>query len=403
MSTDRQSINKIIAHWFNGTIQPYEQEILEQWLLQLKNREFFDEITREGVLLTELKIFYEASQRAGIINKRILRQYTKKKIVQIPLLGWQKYVAVAACLILIVTASIYIYDRNNNKPLIVTATKEEAGTIKDIKAGTMRSTLTLADGRTITLDSTVKGNLLQLDNTLITNNTNTLSYTSSGGHQSGNSSYNTLSTAYGQTYALVLSDGTKVWLNAGSSLRYPVVFNNKERVVEISGEAYFEVAKQTRRSGGRLPFRVKMGDSREVEVLGTHFNINAYNNEPVIKTTLLEGKISVRNGKQQKILITGQQASYLKDSITVMSGVDAEQAVAWKDGLFVFDNYDLQTIMRYIERWYNIKVEIDPDFPNDIYNGTIARNSQLSDVLKALKFTSEVNYRLDGRVLTVGF
>jgi transmembrane sensor len=323
--------------------------------------------------------------------------------VQIPLLGWQKYVAVAACLILIVTASIYIYDRNNNKPLIVTATKEEAGTIKDIKAGTMRSTLTLADGRTITLDSTVKGNLLQLDNTLITNNTNTLSYTSSGGHQSGNSSYNTLSTAYGQTYALVLSDGTKVWLNAGSSLRYPVVFNNKERVVEISGEAYFEVAKQTRRSGGRLPFRVKMGDSREVEVLGTHFNINAYNNEPVIKTTLLEGKISVRNGKQQKILITGQQASYLKDSITVMSGVDAEQAVAWKDGLFVFDNYDLQTIMRYIERWYNIKVEIDPDFPNDIYNGTIARNSQLSDVLKALKFTSEVNYRLDGRVLTVGF
>jgi transmembrane sensor len=396
METDRHAIYNTIAHHITGTIKPEEQVELDQWLLDASNKEFFDEITDEENLLEALKSYYQVSKRAEEINERILKRYRRKKTIVVAFNRWGKYVA-AACLVLTLTV-IYIYNTKNNKSQSVSTKKEEHAPVDIIMPGRTKSTLTLANGETILLDSTVLGTLRQANNTTITNNGNRLTYINNGVDQPNQLVYNKLTTVNGETYSLVLSDGTRVWLNAGSSLQYPVTFSNKERRVEVSGEAYFEVAKQD-----GIPFRIKIADGKEVEVLGTHFNINAYTNEPVIATTLLEGKIKVWNGKKQKILEPGQQANWLKDSIDVQQATNTERAVAWKDGLFLFDGYDLHTVMRQIERWYNIKVKIDPDFPNDVYNGTLPRNSQLTDVLNALNFTSGVNYHINGRMLTVGF
>jgi Fe2+-dicitrate sensor, membrane component len=395
METDRQLIYKAIAHGITGSIEQEEQVQLNQWLEDAENKKFFDEITNTENLSVELKAYYEAAQRAKILNKRILRRYQKKRGIVASLHGWRKYAA-AAGVIMMFAISYYIYNTNQSQTQ-VTQQHEPAPT-NPVTPGIQRATLTMANGESIFIDSSVQGPLRQVHTTTITNYGNRLAYINDGGVEPAQMEYNRLTTAHGEMYSLVLSDGTRVWLNAGSSLQYPVAFNNKERRVTVSGEAYFEVAK---RNGS--PFRIKIADGREVEVLGTHFNINAYSNEPVIAATLLEGSIKVWNGKKQKILEPGQQANWLEDSIVVQQEVNTERVVAWKEGMFLFDGYDLHTIMRQIERWYNIKVTIDPDFPNDVYNGTLPRNSQLTDVLNALKFTSGVNYRINGRMLTVGF
>jgi ferric-dicitrate binding protein FerR (iron transport regulator) len=250
--------------------------------------------------------------------------------------------------------------------------------------------LTLSNGKTIVLDPASHGILGQDSGVNISNTDSVLTY--QGNSQSRSLAYNTLSTAKGEQYSVTLSDGTKVWLNAASVLRFPIQFTGKDRRVEVSGEAYFEVAKNASK-----PFYVSSGNMN-VRVLGTSFNINAYDNEPMIRTTLLDGLVSINDRIR---LSPNQQSRMEKDgSIKVIRDIDVDEAVAWKNGAFSFDNADITTVMRQLERWYDIEVVYEGSKPADLFYGGISRQSSLMEVLKVLQ-ASKVHFRLEGKKLIV--
>ena len=208
---------------------------------------------------------------------------------------------------------------------------------------------------------------------------------------------------------MVLPDGTRAWLNAASVLRFPIAFTGSERRVQLSGEAYFDVAKDP-----AMPFRVEATDAngREmntVEVMGTEFNVNAYENEPTVKTTLVEGKVKVsnggRNGSLQPVILTnGMQSIYSLDLGTAgnfqLRQVDTDDVVAWKNGLFNFNNADIKSVMRQLARWYDVDVVYEGALPNEKFDGEISRNSTLSEVFKILEL-SAIHFKVEGRKVTV--
>jgi len=221
-----------------------------------------------------------------------------------------------------------------------------------------------------------------------------LEYDPSPGDNNGLIPWNTMTTPRGRQFNLELPDGTRIWLNAGSSISYPVKFTGTERQVEMTGEAYFEVTRNE-----KMPFRVKINGNTSVEVLGTHFNINAYPDENGVRTTLLEGKVVIRN----KILLPGQQALTVN---TVPSAVsvhetDTTQAVAWKNGFFNFNNTDLEEILRQLARWYNLEVVYERKLPERRFGGEIQRNLPLSGILAILE-KMEIKFKVEeGRKLVV--
>lgn len=258
-----------------------------------------------------------------------------------------------------------------------------------IGPGTNKAMLTLADGSTVTLDS--NGNQqLQQGNTAISQHGGQLQY--HAGANPGNASFNTLSTPRGGQFRLTLPDGSRVWLNAASSLTYPTAFAGSERKVEVLGEAYFEIA-----ANAQQPFIVKVRGKQEIKVLGTSFNINAYADEPYISTTLTQGAILVNNTK----LAPGQQAqSSPANLLKIVDHVNTEQVTAWKNGLFNFSDANLYTVMRQLERWYDITVEFKGELPDKEFRGKMQRSLTLQQVLEGLGEMG-VHFTLKGRILTV--
>jgi transmembrane sensor len=239
-------------------------------------------------------------------------------------------------------------------------------------------------------------------------------------------SWNVLATPKGGQYQLILPDGSKVWLNAASTIRYPVAFIGNERRVEITGEVYFEVAPLISTGGSqKVPFIVKIGtpsgSGGQVEVLGTHFNVNAYSDEPAIATTLLEGKVKVSQSvpqggsparrEQSAILKPGEQAVLTHDSrlpdgtlvkagLTIHDNVDMDLAVAWKNGLTAFKSADIKTIMRQVARWYNVEVVYEGTIPQRSFTGGVSRDAKLSELLHLLE-VSKVHFRIEGNRIIV--
>jgi ferric-dicitrate binding protein FerR (iron transport regulator) len=199
--------------------------------------------------------------------------------------------------------------------------------------------------------------------------------------------YDTLTTPMGGQYMLTLPDGTKVWLNAASSIIFPASFNDKERAVSVTGEVYMEVAKNSKQ-----PFKVKVNEM-EIAVLGTSFDINAYGDEPMIRTTLVEGRIRLGQDGKSKEIMPGQQGQVIKGEIKLAPKVEMEQILAWKNGLFNFNNVDLYTIMRQLSRWYNIKVEYSGTLPDRNFAGELPRDLSLAQVLKILD-KIDVHYKI---------
>jgi ferric-dicitrate binding protein FerR (iron transport regulator) len=212
--------------------------------------------------------------------------------------------------------------------------------------------------------------------------------------------YNTVSTRRGGQFQVVLPDGSKVWLNTVSSLRFPTAFTGTERVVELTGEAYFEVEKNAAQ-----PFRVHVstaGDKgMDVRVLGTQFNVMAYENEAEIRTTLLEGAVKVMQGDKGKVLAPGQQAKLNRlGGLVLDENADVELAMAWKNGFTSFKSADIRSIMRQVERWYDIDVAYEGDVPDRTFSGGISRDANLSELIRLLE-VSKIHFRMDGRRLTV--
>jgi ferric-dicitrate binding protein FerR (iron transport regulator) len=331
--------------------------------------------------------------------------------------------AAAAILIMLTGTVYYLY---NNRP-VATIAKTDASLKNDVAPGRNKAVLTLANGATIDLDDASNGMVAQQGNAKVLKpDDGQLVYAQEGNSEEAALSYNTLATPRSGQYRLVLPDGSKVWLNAESSIRYPVAFMGNERRVQITGEAYFEVRSLLLSSGQKMPFIVDIsaptGGGREgtgnmrVEVLGTHFNVNAYNDESVIKTTLLEGKVRVVNGEsptgrggqsigneQLATLKPGQQAQVNKaGAIKVQNETDVEDVVAWKNGLFHFESAEIKTVMRQIARWYDVDVVYEgANVKNDPLYVEISRNTQLSDVLKVLEESGSAKFSIQGRTVIV--
>lgn len=308
----------------------------------------------------------------------ILNKITgRKKTVPLYRYGW----AAAVLAIVAVGAALYI----QRPPL-----KPVAQTI--VLPGSNKATLTLADGSVVPLDSSAQraipqANAWQKNGQLVYNTT----------QQNGTQvSYNTLRTPRGGQFQLTLPDGTKVWLNAASSITYPL--NEDIREVSITGEAYFEVA-----SAAAKPFEVKINDATSIQVLGTHFNINAYTDESAISTTLLQGSVKVVNKTASDILLKpGQQANVPGNGgpTQVLSNANLDQAVAWKNGVFNFDGKGLPEIMRQLSRWYDVEVVFTGNVPSRRFGGEIQRNLQLEQVLTILQ-QMDVKFRIEGKKLVV--
>ncbi len=321
---------------------------------------------------------------------------------------WFRY---AAILLLLIGAGTLFYTRRIRKEAI---TRQELSKVPDVAAPAgNRAVLTLSDGSIIVLDSAGNGTLTQQGSTkVVKSGAGQLAYETAAASQRPAASqiqYNTITTPRGGQYQVQLPDGSKVWLNASSSLHFPTAFSGRSREVEITGEAYFEIAKDADK-----PFFVKASDMR-VEVLGTHFNLNAYTDEPAVRTTLLEGSVRIRKGEVASVLAPGQQALVYglvaagkgsgtaekgAGGIQVVNDADLEEAVAWKNGLFHLTSADIGTIMRQLVRWYDVDVDFEGGIPSGHITGEVPRSTSLAKVLKVFE-TSGVHFRIEGRKIIV--
>jgi transmembrane sensor len=324
---------------------------------------------------------------------------TGKKSLLVQLTTNWRWVAAAIFIIILGTVATVFFNNNKRGNTEIVETKQEKPVPADAPPGRNGAILTLASGEKVLLDSLGNGIVTTQGKTTVLIKNGRLVYDASA--RQNEVLYNTITTPKGRQYQLALPDGSLVWLNAASSITYPTVFAGNDRSVNLTGEAYFEVAKDKSK-----PFHVKV-HKMDVEVLGTHFNINAYNDEGVIKTTLLEGKVKVVNdepatGSQQPaVLKPGEQAILTSDSrLTINDDADVETVMAWKNGRFQFDRTPLPVVMRQLSRWYDMEVEYVKDTPDVVFAGKMGRDLNLSQVLNVLS-KMEVNFKVEGKKLIV--
>jgi ferric-dicitrate binding protein FerR (iron transport regulator) len=295
----------------------------------------------------------------------------------------------AAVLLCLLTGSWLLFS-NRSGEHARPATPVTAAPVKDVAPGGNKAVLILANGAAVLLDSLHNGLVARQGNVHITKLNGALRYKQEKDGHVGVVLYNTVITPRGGQYALVLPDGSRVWLNAASSLRFPTAFTGKERTVELKGEAYFEVAPNS-----TMPFRV-MVKGMDVKVLGTHFDIMAYADEPAIRTTLLEGSVEVLIGEERALLRPGQQARVSSEGGGIrVAAADVTEAIAWKNGLFLFHHTDIREVLRQLSRWYDIDIGYEGEVSANL-NGMIARNTRLSSVLRMLELTSKIRFTIKG-------
>jgi len=378
-------------------------------IAQSENRELLEQLMDE-----EYEVLQPLASAQDIDWEHIYQQVTQTTddTTVIPLYkpGRFRWLQVAAAAVVVLTLGLggYWFMNRLSKNKIAENDKLN-NTVHDVLPGSDKAVLTLADGRVIVLDSAQNGVITQQGMVNVIKNKNgEVKYESAGRPESETITYNLLSTPRGGQYQLVLPDGSKVWLNAASSIRYPVVFTGKERRVELSGEAYFEVEKMADEKG-KKPFIVSIvetgeGTGGEIEVLGTHFNVNGYRDEEVIKTTLIEGKVRVKSAGSvptSVVLQPGQQARLSNNgNIQKTNDADIELAMAWKNGVTAFKSADIKSIMRQVARWYNVDVVYEGVIPQRTFTGGIPRNANLSELLHLLE-VSKVHFRLEGNKLVV--
>ncbi|MBX2924235.1 MAG: FecR domain-containing protein [Chitinophagaceae bacterium] len=370
----------LLQRYREGLCSEEEKRTVERWYASLEEKGAWEWTAEEKDLFGE-ELFERIS--AEISGER------EDAVIQMPKrMPWWK--VAAAVLLLGATAFTWAVLRGNDEkkqPAEHVAIVEDTN---DALPGKTGAILTLSNGQKILLDTTADGTIAVQGGPSILNKDGILSYEKTE-DASGIVAYNSIVTPRGRQYKLILADGTKVWLNAASSLHYPVYFTGGARKVEVSGEAYFEVAEQKDRQGKKIPFAVKVnresGTPAEVQVLGTHFNINAYNDEPDTKVTLLEGAVRVNTASAEPVLILPGQQAKVGNKIEVNKEVDLDLVMAWKNGAFNFKNADVSAVMRQAERWYDIRVEYPQGIPRDTLNGGISRDVKLSEFLDIIRYS----------------
>ena len=403
---DSKNIEGLFKRYFDNQCSPDEIRLLLQHFNAGENEDLLRSLIREQSNLIQDAPFISDESSKPLLDT-VFRKIQNaiavdNKIRQITVLpfyrnSWFRACAAATIILIISTTTYYFLHKSNETVFALKQTPIHQA--KDIPPGTNNAVLTLGNGTTIMLDSAANGTLAQQGNTDVQKTNGQIAYRKTDMEMNTKPVYNTITTANGNQYQLILSDGSKVWLNAASSIRFPASFTGMERKVEITGEAYFEVAHNASKPF-RVDFNDKAGGKGEVEVLGTHFDVNTYDDESASKTTLLEGSVKIKTANQVQMLKPGQQAAITSNTITLKKDVDVSQVVAWKDGFFVFNNTDIQTMMRQVARWYDIDVIFEGKIPSDGFTGKISRNVPLSDFLKVLQLNN-VHVKTEGRRVTI--
>ena len=379
----REKIISCMEKYAAGTIQPEDEQMLYEWLESATPAEF-QELLDVAAVPPALKA-YRTPSAANVadLRRRLTETAVPAKRFSLP---WRRMAAAAVFAALLGSGIWLLTQRSYKAPVPLAETAS-------VTPGGNKATLTLGDGTVISLDDAREGALTNQGSTrIIKLPGGKVAY---NGHEpQAHEVYNTITTPKGGQYQIQLPDGTAVWLNAASSLRFPSAFGNGERLVELKGEGYFEVARDVQK-----PFRVQVRNAK-VEVLGTRFNVNAYEEENAARTTLLQGAVKVVRGAESVLLRPGQQAGFSEGAPLTVREADTEQAVAWKNGYFQFDGTSLPVLARQIGRWYNVEVQFTGNIPEREFAGRIAREVSLQAVVDALK-ASGVNCRINGRTLEI--
>lgn len=386
--------NDLIRKYREGKLTEQERALLESWYLDLGKRQAktLDPEALEKHL-DQVWAALPISEQPEIRYARRIRPFIFR-------------IGIAASILIVCAFGFYLAQVKKD----VVALEKKPSLDGDAIPGDNRAILTLANGGKIALDRMKNGELAREGGTtIIKTNAGEVVYQSTSLRQNDANGlvYNTITTPKAGQYQITLPDGTKVWLNAASSIRFPTKFSQHERIVEIQGEVYFEVTKSMK-ADKRVPFKVVAG-KQVVEVLGTRFNINSYNDEGLIKTTLVEGsiKVNMNDKKENDILLRpGQQSQFVTNSERVIpetfqvTNVDANSVIAWKDGYFRFDHVGLPELMRQLSRWYDMEVIYRVPVGDHEFVGQIERSSKLSKVLKILEM-GDVHFRIEGKKIIV--
>lgn len=361
------------AKWLNGTITPEEEKEYAQW---------YNEDDGAAIIIPSKAGANELEHKTRLLQHIAGKTYNRKALVRRILLRS----SAAAVLLLLIGAVVYKY---------VVPAKEPSHAIAkniDVLPGKDRAILTLSSGQQVELSGQQKIADGDVD---INNNNGELVYNTAN-KRTNTIQYNTMTTPNGGKYKINLPDGTQVWLNAASSISYPTVFSGDARKVRVTGEVYFDVAKKE-----NTPFIVDVDGQLEVNVLGTAFNVNAYRNEENVLATLINGKVKVVKGNESVVLVPGDQSGIRNGKLQVVNSVDIEKIVAWKENKFVFEGDKLSSILRQLERWYDVEVVYEGKFSDELFSGVISRNKNVSEVFKMLQQAGNLKYRIAGRKIFV--
>jgi ferric-dicitrate binding protein FerR (iron transport regulator) len=377
-------ISSLLARKLYGTLTASEEAELEAWLNEsADNRAILEKLLSEGIRKQEIERLHEFDGETALKNVRAKIGHPENAGTG-TLKRYLKRTTAAAAIVVALAAGFWIYKvKSPAAQLPYQAQKAE------ISPGANKAILVLSNGTKIDLQAAKNGNIAQQAGAVVSKRADgKLDYQGAGTTDASN----TLHVPKGGQYELTLPDGTRVWLNAASSLTFPVAFTGKERQVRLTGEAYFEVAKNPGK-----PFLVNVDGKQTVEVLGTHFNIRAYNDDPDIRTTLLEGSVKVSSKNSQAIIKPGQMAvNDLKAPLAVRNA-DLDAVMGWKNGLFVFNDERMEDVLRTVARWYDVDVEYQTDVSQKKLRGIVSRYKSIRELLDNITITSGIHYKIEGR------
>ncbi|MGV3509762.1 MAG: FecR family protein [Sphingobacteriaceae bacterium] len=330
----------------------------------------------------------------ALFNSIVEQPQNKRNILN------KSWIRIAATFAICISAALGIYISQDTKETLITQTTETVSApSNDIMPGSNKAILTLGNGEEILLDDSENGCVATQQNVEINKlkDGQLVYFVKGAASNSSQILINKITTPIGGQYKLMLPDGTKVYLNAQSSLKYPAKFIGKERKVTLTGEAYFEVAKNT-----KMPFIVNVNNKQQVEVLGTHFNIMAYEDNNAINTTLVEGSVKVHTPTSQILLKPGQQAVNATGTTELeVFNANIDEAMAWKNGYFIFNNENIKAIMKKLSRWYDMDVIYQGNMSNINFLGNYSYSKSLANLLKSIEITQKVHFKIEGRRVTV--
>ncbi|MBO9684228.1 MAG: FecR domain-containing protein [Flavisolibacter sp.] len=378
----------LVAGYISHTLTQAERDELDDWVTASdENMRLFVQLTDEKNIAKGLKErgFYDADKAVDMLKQKIAAQENTRPVKRLPFFA----IGIAASLVLLAGLLFFLPQLNKKKVADTTSTTQN-----DLQPGGNKAILTLSDGKQIVLDTTY-GRIIHAGKLDVMNHEGILSYQG----QSLAVDYHTLSTPKGGQYQLVLPDGSKVWLNAASSVKFPTTFTGKERKVEITGEAYFEVVHDADK-----PFIVSKGETY-VQVLGTHFNVNAYEDEDALKVTLVEGSVKVSSqvgNKQETVILKPNEQAIVRPNAPLVTNhsPDTDAVIAWKQGLFEFKDAPIEDIMRQVARWYNVDVKYQGK-PGHHFNASIKRSVPVSKLFHLLELTDQVHFTIEDKTIIV--